>query len=465
MHMVRGVEARRSGRILALAILTTLAVDFASARSYDHRIFGQPWFATAAGLLLGGVALLWLRAPPGLSLEPSWARWVGVVPVATGVASIHIRGLLDPGPAFALGATAAAGVGAMVVGTAMRRTPLLVAGAVATGVALRAFEFALVPINPGWGDMLPLVLLAVTNVANGESPYAVYHLPWDVPLTYMPLSWLAYAPLFWARVDPRWTSTLAELSVLGAVYFCGRHRADKTLRNAAAALWAAWFVASRMVKYDSGIAAQVQWAAIAWLAAFAVEKNRWTPAAFGAAFGTTVLALPFAPTLAVAWHRAWSRPLSQRPRRPRALPLARAIFFAALVSAAIIVPWVIWSPHAFLDGVVLWFNDLDRFPRSKWDESREWALHPGLAGVFWTLHLERWMKPLQLTLMAGLAILYARKTGSAGPRATLGAELVAVFLLFMLFNPMVWSYLWEPSVCLALVALASAGSPRTETIT
>jgi hypothetical protein len=70
------------------------------------------------------------------------------------------------------------------------------------------------------------------------------------------------------------------------------------------------------------------------------------------------------------------------------------------------------------------------------------------------------MKPLQIGLIAGLAILYARKTAAKGPRETLGSELGAVFLLFMLFNPMIWSYLWEPSVCLALVALASARPER-----
>ncbi len=66
------------------------------------------------------------------------------------------------------------------------------------------------------------------------------------------------------------------------------------------------------------------------------------------------------------------------------------------------------------------------------------------------------MKPLQATLVTALAVLYARKTAATGPRATLGGELVAVFLVFLLFNPMVWAYLWEPGVCLALVALASA---------
>lgn len=459
--MVRAVETRRSGAVLVLAILTTLAIDFASARAYDRRLFGQPWFATAGGVLLGALAILWLRVPRGISVKSSWARWLGVLPVVTATTSAYVRGLLEPiGSTFAFGTIAAAGVGVMALAALAGWTPLLLAGALASGVALRAFEFSIVPINPGWGDMLPLVLLAVSSAASGESPYRVYHLPWSLPLTYMPLGWLAYAPLFLARVDPRWTSTLAEVAVLGAVYFCGRKRRDKTLRDAAATLWAAWFVATRIVKYDSGIAAQVQWAAIAWLAALAVEKNRWTPAAFGAAFGTTPLVLPLAPTLAVAWHRAWSRPRSPHPRRARALPVARAIMFAALVGAELIVPWVIWSPYAFFDGVVLWFNDIDRFPSAKWAETREWTLHPGLAGLFWTLHLERWMKPLQIGLIAGLAILYARKTAAKGPRETLGSELGAVFLLFMLFNPMIWSYLWEPSVCLALVALASARPER-----
>ena len=459
---------RRLASVLPLTIATVVAVDIAGARAYDSRTFGHLGYATFSAILLGALALLWLRAKAGPSPGTAWARWLGILAVAAAGTSIHVRGILGPGPLFTLGVLAAAGVVIMVVGIATNRTPALLGGAIVSGLALRAFEFKLTPIAPPQGDMLPLVVLAVTNTLNGQPPYRMYHMPWDVPLTYMPLCWLAYAPLLLAGFDPRWTNTLADIAVLGAIYFAGRRYDDKTLRNAAACLWAAWFVAHRIVKYDAGIAAEVQWAALSWLAALAVERNRWTPAVFGAALATTPLALPLAPSIAVAWHRAWNRPASARPHRSNARPLLRATLIAASVGAALIGPWLLWCPNEFVAGVFLWFNDIDRFPREKWLENRAWIVHPGLAGLFWTLHGERLLKPLQALVTAGLAVLYARKTAATGPRATLGGELVAVFLLFLLFNPMVWAYLWEPGVCLALVALSctrprppSASSPRT----
>jgi hypothetical protein len=449
-------DPRRLPAVLPLAIATALGVDLASARAYDAR-FGNLAFSTAAGLLLGGLAVLWLRVPRGVSLPASAARWLGVLPALAAMVSIHIRGILAPtGPLFALGALAVAGVAVMLVGTAMERTPLVVVGGIVAGIALRAFEVRVVPLTPAVGDMLPLVVLAAVNLAAGESPYRVYQMPWSLPLTYMPLSWLAYAPLVLARVDPRWTSALAELAILGALYFAARKRQDRTLRDVAVVLWTMWFVSNRIVRDDAQVAAQVQWAALTWLAALAVEKSRWTPAAFGAALATTPLALPFAPTLAVAWHRAWSRPTSRRPRRAAWWRVVFGTAIAAAVAAVLIAPWFLWSPREFVDGVFLWFNDLERFPRTKWLEDRAWVLNPGLTGLFWTLGLERLMKPLQAILVAGLAFRYARKTAAIGPRPALAAELVAVFLVFMLCNPIVWGYLWEPGVCLGLVALASA---------
>ncbi len=449
-------ETRRLPAVFALAIATTAAMELAGARAYDAAAFGNLAFATAAGLLLGGLAVLWLRVPHGIQLDASALRWIGFLPAAAAVGSIHVRGILDRGPLLGLGIAAAAATCVIGAGAILRRPAVVLLGAIGAGVALRIFEFKVVPIAPVQGDMIPLVLLAVANTAGGASPYRMYELPWQVPLTYMPLNWIAYAPLFLAGVDPRWTNVLADLAVLGAIYFAARNRRDKTLRDAAIVLWAAWFVAHRLVKYDAGVAAETQWAALAWVAALAAERNRWTPAAVGAAIATTPLALPLVPTLAIAWNRAWNRPTSRRPHRPTWKPLVRAALITAIVAAVLILPWLLWSPNEFTDGVFRWFNDIDRFPRAKWNENRAWIVHPGLAGLFWTMHAEHLLKPIQAILLASLAVGYARKTRATGARETLGAELVGVFVVFLLFNPMVWAYLWEPAVCLGLVALAGS---------
>jgi hypothetical protein len=308
--------------------------------------------------------------------------------------------------------------------------------------------------------MVPLVMLAADRTLSGLSPYVVYHFPWAVPLTYLPGTWLPYAPLFVAGIDPRWTNPAAELLVLGAVVFAGRNRRDKALRDAALALWATWFVSNPMFNYDASTTAQPQWAALAWVAALAAERSRWTPAAIGAAMATTLLVGPLLPVLFIAWHRAHNRPAAPRPHRGSAKPLLHAIAIASVVAMILVAPWALTAPQWFFDGVVLWFNDLSRFPREKWLESRTWATYPGLAGVFWTLHLERWMKPIQVALVSGLSVLFARRTAAVGPRGLVAPQLVGVLLAFLLFNPVIWGYLWEAAVAVSLVALAAQREPQ-----
>ena len=377
--------------VFTAALVTTLGIELANVRAYT----GIPNFkvATAAGLLLGALAIVWLRLPRGLSAPASWCRWLGILPTALGGASITMRGALDPDPLRWLGLAAAAGVAGMLAATVARRPIWVVAGAIVCGLALRAWELAVIAINPERGDMLPLVVLAVGRTVSGASPYGVYHFPWAVPLTYLPGGWLPYLPLLLAGVDPRWMNAAAELSVLGAIVFAGRKRRDKTLRDAAMVLWAAWFVCHRVLNYDANTAAPLQWAALAWVAALGVERSRWTPAATGVAMATTLLVAPLLPLLAISWHRGLNRPGARRPHRASLVPLLSAIAVTAAVAALLIGPWVFAAPRAFFDGVVLWFGDLDRFPRAKWVESRAWAVNPGLAGVFWTLGLERWLKP------------------------------------------------------------------------
>jgi hypothetical protein len=438
---------------LTVTLVTLVGVDLANYRAYTHA--PRFYLATAAGLLLGAIAVLWLRLPRVPSMPAFVGRWLGVIPTVMGAASIYVRGVLGPGPLHGLGLVAAAGVIAMAAATFARRPVLVVAGAIVCGLALRGFEFAVVPIRPVLGDMLPLVVLAVQRTLQGATPYGVYHFPWTVPLTYLPGTWLPYAPLLLAEIDPRWMNAAAELAVLGAVLFAGRHQRDKAPGSAAAVLWAAWFVAHRILRDDAATAAPVQWAALAWVAALAVEGNRFTPAVTGVAMATTLLVEPLLPFLAIAWHRRQSRSSERLSRSTSLAPLLRAIAIACAVAAILIAPWALTAPRAFFDGVVLWFNDLDRFPRTKWLENRAWAAHPGLAGAFWTLGLERWLKPIQVAFVVGLAVVFARRMETPGPRVLLGPQLVGALLAFLLFNPVIWGYLWEAAVALSLVALAS----------
>jgi hypothetical protein len=95
---------------------------------------------------------------------------------------------------------------------------------------------------------------------------------------------------------------------------------------------------------------------------------------------------------------------------------------------------------------------VDAFPRLKWDGNRTWREYPGLAGLFWTLGLARALQPLQVMLVLGLCVLFARR-----PRlAAVPAYGVAIFLAFVLTNHMLWPYFYQPALVAALAALVTA---------
>jgi hypothetical protein len=95
--------------------------------------------------------------------------------------------------------------------------------AVLVGTLVRIVDFSRFPIEDG-ADMLPLTNSALTSFVAGHAPYAYYNLPDPLPLTYLPLTWLAHAPPFLASVDIRCTNIAAELAIFAAVVVAGRPR-------------------------------------------------------------------------------------------------------------------------------------------------------------------------------------------------------------------------------------------------
>lgn len=438
---------------LPLAVASLLVVEIANGTAYTASA-ANVGFSSVAAVALALLALAW-------HLRPSWPavppRALLALPVLAGAIALTTRGLLRPGPLLGLGVAAVLGLvgfgAAAVVRPARARLLLVVVSALLTGIALRSFELLVVPVHPRVADMLPLVVVALRELSAGLAPYRMYHFPWDVPLTYLPLSWLAYGPAWAAGVDLRWTSTLAEVAVLGAVLFAGRRRRDTTARDAAVTLWAAWFVGHATITYDGQAAAAVQWAALAWVVALAIEMHTATPVALGLALATTVLAVPLVPTLAVAWALGRQHPGAARARRRRGLAAAAAI--AAAVTAVVVVPFVVASPAGFAEGVVRWFGDLDGFPRGKWLENRAWASHPGFAGLLWTLGLEHAGKLVQIIVLGAFAVRFAARLRVRPVGRVVGPELVAAMLAFLVWNPVVWGYLWYAPLAMVLVVAAA----------
>jgi hypothetical protein len=435
----------------AVTLLTLVTMVAVVACQVVMRGPVAPGLALALAAMLAAIACAWLMTSrvqgPRSSLGAIGARIAPIVlPVAPALSVVFSllerRQMLPFAPDWLLVILAFGGLLAACALLPRAPASLVAAGALAAGLGLRLFDFAVIPIDPRRADMVPLVLAALDNLMHGHSPYATYQMPWPVPLTYLPLTWLSYAPALLAGIDPRWTSTACELSLFAVLLvIAGGPR--KASSRPLVLLFAAWFPASSLIASDALTAMPVQSLALGASAAMLVSGARRAPLALGLALTTTPLAGALLPLVVLRW--------SQDGRAA----LMRRLGVTVAVAAACLLPWILWSPRGFWDGPVTWFNRLDGFPRRSWESSHVWEHVPGFTGLFWRLGLEHLLRPVQIAFVAGVVIVHARLATSSEADGLAGA-MVATLLAFLLFNVIIWPYLYEPAVALAFVSLAMA---------
>lgn len=444
------------GRLAVLVLGTVVTVEIAEASS--NFFTAHPYVRGAVlGLVLLAMAALWLLDARARA-EGGGARWsprveravsiaLAVAPALSIAFSVETRG---PGvllvPAWIPFAIIAGGIGACLA--VVPRIPVAVplAGAVLAGVGLRAFDFIALPIDARRADMIPLVQVAVSRVLEGHDPYVLYGMPWPLPLTYMPLAWLAYVPAVLAGIDLRWTSAACELGLLALLWRKARPESRPLLLA-----FAAWFASTVMPYTDAITAMPVQSCALAASTVLVATRSRAAPAALGVAAATTPLVGALAPLVALAWWREGGWRL-----------VAKRAAVAAAVFAVLVVPWIIGNPRGFWVGPVRWFNNIDGFPRRTWNQSHAWAWVPGLTGVFWTFGLQRLLRPVQVVLVGAVLVVFARASrGSRTVDPVAFAQVaLATLVAFVAFNVIVWPYHYEPAITLALGALALACGAR-----
>ena len=350
-----------------------------------------------------------------------------------------------------LGLPTAIGLGVLLAaagGLVLLRPGGFLAATLGAGLALRVFGLAWVPLTIRLGDMLPLIQQSTARLLAQHNPYIVYKMPWDLPLTYWPLNVLSYLPAAALAVDLRWTNLLCGPLVGALLVWAGGRRGPGPAAYACGLL----YLTPTMFQWDISTAAPPYWLWLAVAFAVAVAAARRRPswlvpgAALGAALAAAPLALPFAPSLFGWWLGGGWRPAVRRG-------LAAGVVLAALVG-----PFLLANPAGFWNGAVSWFNDLDRLPLLKWQTDKSWAYEIGLAGPFWAAGAQSWLKPLQALLLGGLFLagLALRPRPLRTPSAALrwGA---AAYLLFMVVNPVIWPYLYEPALLALVFALLPAG--------
>lgn len=449
-------------RTLWLWVAAALILDIAGAQ----HVYTQPSLAAAA---LAALVIGWLMpdslrrserpvAPTALllALLPSAALVAAMVDVA---AFIPLDSGWTPTRLALL-----IGGGALLVALAIgysrgRRTAGTIAlTALVLGTLVRLIHMRHIAIAPVNGDMLPLVQGALDNLLAGRSPYMTYRMPWDVPLTYLPVTWLSYLPTYLLRLDLRWTNIAAEIVIgLALLWLSARRGAGPQTGPHGAStrqhddptlvLWAWLYLQPSVIHWDIGNSAPITWALLAMtLALVLAGSDRGGAVALGLTAAGTPLAAVFGPFIGLYWLR----------QRGLAATL-RLVLLSAIVAAILVVPFLLWAPGDFINGTYRWFNTLEGWPRQKWLETDPhiWEVITGFSGEFWSRGREGWLKPIQAVIVLGVAGLYWLR----GARADLlGRYAAAAYLGFMLFNPVLWPYLYNPALIVALVGL---GGPAT----
>ncbi len=442
-------------RPIWVLVATACVLDFAGAQ-HVYTV------ATVAAAVLSCLALLWLvPAQVWQSLaygEAGPTRLLALLPIVSFAAAMIDLARFVPAIDQGGGWTAprlwglAFGIG-MLLALAFFKVGWVAIGSLFVGTWIRTIHMEYIPIKPENGDMLPLVNGAIENLLAGRSPYQMYQMPWEVPLTYLPVTWLAYVPTYLLNVDLRWTNISAELMIAAALVWLSAQRNSwsATWRyEPGLALWAWIYLQPSVIHWDMGNTAPITWALLAWLLAFVVAGR---PRASAILLGLTAAGSPlvavFGPFIGLWWLRKYGF--------GQALRLA---FLSGVVAGLVVLPFLLWSPQEFITGTYRWFNNIDGWPRQKWTETdpNVWSIITGYSGEFWARDTEHLLKPIQMLIVGVIALLFWLRGAQVEEVCNYAA---AAYLGFMLFNPVLWPYLYNPVLIAGLVAVAGLSLPQS----
>ncbi|MEM8529847.1 MAG: hypothetical protein AAGF95_03335, partial [Chloroflexota bacterium] len=332
--------------VFSLTIALALLLDITgSLHVYGlSRLLGAP-LVLGTAVLLSTIAFGWVCSTSHLSrvdlhASPRLAqRGVTFLMLLAWLATIRdfrVFILPDMGIMHVIGF----GSGAILLLIAVIRLPpltWLVWLAVALGSLVRLISFGAIPIEPPRGDMLPLVQGALANLLAGQSPYTIYTMPWELPLTYLPVTWLAYLPAYVLGVDIRVTNVVAELIIGAALaWIATSHlngaRTQDYLFGASIGLliWAWVFFQPSLQHWTQATTAPIWWAVLAVSLALVIRGHRWWAAvALGIGAATSPLIAVLSPFIGLYWLRShgWRQ-------------TTRYVLLALAIAAALIVPFL-----------------------------------------------------------------------------------------------------------------------------
>lgn len=304
-------------------------------------------------------------------------------------------------------------------------TSVLIASLAVQLLCLHSF-----PLDVRRSDMLPLLAAAGRALHLGIDPYRLYTFPTEtVLLTYLPGTLLAYLPATLLHLDLRLTNLvcLTLLVLLVARAAVPAHSRQLT------ALLAIWLLSPYLV-YRHEIYTPPHWLA---LVAALLLLHRGRLVASAVVFGLSIALSQFSWILFpfVLLHM-WER------RRTRHTLLYAAL--ALLTAGILVLPFVAWSPHDFLFGVL-----------SHWQQQTVSTRPVNLSFWLATMLSPRALEPAQLLALFGMFLVSIARHSC---RSFTGLLRVLSLALagFILLNILIWGYFFLLLELLLLLFVASA---------
>ncbi len=299
------------------------------------------------------------------------------------------------------------------------------------GFLLRLAAFWSVPLDVEQADMLPLIESACKMFLSGSSPYRLYDLhSWPLPLTYLPVKWLAYLPAVIAGLDLRLTNAIAEILVLWIFIFSRPTPEQKHDFRTDILVGGLLYLSPAIIIFDWYTEFPVFWGITLTVYGFLLREQFWVATViWGLSIATSPLNWVVSPFIA---GYLFSRvPLYQW------LKLCTLAAFTALL---VTLPFVLWSPQEFVFGTLTWFNDLSIAGRSSWILANHRQLFQiGFSGWFWYFGWENALKPVQALLVILVFALFWKNRQKT---EWLLLSSLWAYTLFCFFNVIIWPYFY-----------------------
>lgn len=317
-------------------------------------------------------------------------------------------------------------------------------GVLALGVAFRGVSISRFPFGRN-SDMLVLVQKALAAFLAGDSPYQVHVMDqlqrtYHLPLTYLPAKWLAYLPAHVLDLDLRWVNVALDASTylvcLSVFLFISRKTPRKPLLGMAV-VHAYFLNGYFMHRIDTEMA--VYCFCVAMLFASLTTKRMFVAyILLGIALATSQLSLLLLPFLVSL--------TTQRYGVRKTLVLFALGILVALVT---VVPFVLQSPSGFKAGLIDHWSMVA-------GKDYEWAernmLNLNFSVHFFKHGWQNVLKHIQVVTCAALYCWYILRQGYERETDTWAFCALTTFG-FLIFNVIVWTYLFQPVLLLAALSV------------